>query len=69
MKKAIGWLLSWTLFWMGDAFSKLLHVPDGFPEWWFSFFYRIYNRLMWWSSDMQDWGGSGPWEPLGNGGI
>lgn len=57
MKKAIGWLAAWALFWMGHAVSRPMERFD-WP------LYPIYNRLMLASVDVQDWAAvSGPWEP------
>lgn len=57
MKKIIGWPLTWLLFWLGDLVSKPMHYFD----WWW--LYPVYNNLMGWSVDVQDWAGlSGPWK-------
>jgi hypothetical protein len=61
MKKLIGWAVSWMLYWLGEMASKPLGAPESFPQWWFDLFYTLYNRLMGASSDVQDWGGAGPW--------
>ena len=61
MKRAIGWLVSWALYWMGDIASRPLRAPESWPEWWFAAWYAVYNRLMLRSVSAQDWGGSGPW--------
>lgn len=59
MKTCIGFIGSWSLFWIGHVVSRvcmtrLWYVPGS---------YRIYNRLMLSSVDCQDWGGKGPWLP------
>jgi hypothetical protein len=57
MRKFIGYVVSWTLYWLGDFVSKPLHYFD----WWW--LYPVYNRLMICSVDVQDWSGAkGPWE-------
>ena len=57
MKKVFGWVISWTLFWCGDAVSRCMHTE--FTGW----LYPAYNKLMLWSSDVQDWSAAnGPWE-------
>jgi hypothetical protein len=57
MRKFIGYVLSWTLFWLGDLISKPLH----YLNWWW--LYPVYNRLMICSADVQDWSkANGPWE-------
>lgn len=70
MRKPIAWALSWALFWIGHVVSRTTVTPryvDRLPQIWCDCFYCIYNRLMIWSSDVQDWGGVspelGPWGP------
>lgn len=56
MRKLIGYIVSWVLYWLGDLTSKPLH----YLNWWW--LYPVYNRLMIWSVDVQDWSGAdGPW--------
>ena len=56
MRKLIGYILSWTLYWLGDFVSKPMHWTYGY------WLYPVYNRLMIWSTDVQDWSGcDGPW--------
>ena len=56
MKKIMGYILSWTLYWLGDFISKPMHYFD------WACLYPVYNRLMIWSADAQDWSGcNGPW--------
>lgn len=63
MKKIIGWLLSWTLYYMGDAVSKVLNTNVvGNSERLASIVYPVYNWLMHRSDAIQNWGGAGPWE-------
>lgn len=50
MKKIIGWPLAWGLFWLGDLISKPMYYLE-FMAW----LYPVYNALMSWSSDIQDW--------------
>lgn len=57
MKRAIGWLVSWSLYLLGDAISRPMYRWDMF-----AWLYPAYNNLMSWSVDVKDWGGSGPWE-------
>jgi hypothetical protein len=57
MRKFIGYVISWVLFWIGDLVSKPMHYLD----WWW--LYPVYNRLMISSADVQDWSNAnGPWE-------
>ena len=51
MKKIMGYILSWTLYWLGDFISKPMHYFD------WACLYPVYNRLMIWSADAQDWSG------------
>ena len=56
MKKIIGYTLSWTLYGLGDLVSKPMHLTYGY------WLYPVYNRLMIWSYDVQDWSSTdGPW--------
>ena len=57
MKKFIGYVVSWALYWLGDLVSKPMH----YINWWW--LYPVYNRLMISSADVQDWSeANGPWE-------
>jgi hypothetical protein len=56
MRKAIGYLVSWALFWLGDLVSRILNFDS---MWWL---YPVYCRLMQWSLQVQDWAGNTtPW--------
>lgn len=56
MKRAMGWLVSWALYWLGHAVSRVMNWADaGWP-------YPAYRWLMLASVDVRDWGGAGPWE-------
>ena len=61
-KKAISWVVAWSLFWCGHAVSRCrpLHVVADKYEWdWPGW---LYQRLMIWSINVQDWGGiQSPW--------
>lgn len=59
MKRLVGWMVAWSLFWTGDLVSR---VMDYWP--WEKFHpYYIYNRLMIASSRVQVWGRvDGPWK-------
>lgn len=54
--RALGWLVSWTLFCAGYVVA-LLDRSETIS------LYRTYNWLMLMSVDAQDWGGAGPWRP------
>ena len=57
MKKIIGYILSWILYWLGDLVSKPMNWFEW--AWWL---YPVYNRLMRWSYNIQKWvGNDGPW--------
>jgi hypothetical protein len=51
------WFVSWTLFWVGDALSRVMNLGWG-P---LGRLYPLYNRLMGWSSAIQG-SGRGPWQ-------
>lgn len=51
------WLLSWALYWAGDAVSKPMLAYD------WDWLYQPYNALMTWSVDIQG-NGRGPWEKI-----
>ena len=56
MKKLVGYTVSWTLYWLGDAVSRVMNIDS---MWWL---YSVYNRLMTWSLQVQDWAGNTtPW--------
>lgn len=57
-RKIIACPLSWLFYWLGDFTSHIMHAFD------WAFLYPIYNRLMIWSFDIQEWGGDdfGPWK-------
>ena len=56
VKKFIGYVISWTFFWLGDLISRLMHISG------LGWFYPAYNRLMLWSIDIQEWSEcNGPW--------
>ena len=56
MRKAIGYIVSWALYWLGDWTSKPMHYLN------WAWLYPVYNHLMYWSYDIQEWGGDcGPW--------
>ena len=56
MRKLIGYIVSWTLYWFGHLTSYLLNFDS---MWWL---YPVYNRLMLWSLNAQDWAGNAtPW--------
>jgi hypothetical protein len=59
IKKVFARILSEVLYYLGHWIS--------FPMHWFDlgFVYPIYNRLMCWSSDIQDWAGNDePWRKV-----
>ena len=59
MKRALGWCVAWTLYWAGDAASRLMGDTERRSD---RVVYRVYSTLMVWSMDVQDWSGAnGPW--------
>jgi hypothetical protein len=58
MRKALAYIVSWTLYWVGDAVSKPLNRWDCM-----GWLYPVYSRLMQWSLRVQDWAGNQtPWQ-------
>jgi hypothetical protein len=56
MRKNIGYVISWTLYWVGHCTSIPMHWTYGY------WLYPVYNCLMCWSVDVQDWSkADGPW--------
>lgn len=53
MKKFISYILSYTFYWLGHISSK---VGLGW----------LYQNFMSASSNIQDWGGDGPWKDVGH---
>lgn len=52
MKVAAAMTASFVCFWLGHAVSRAFL---GFDR--TAFMYPVYNRLMCWSSDLEDWAG------------
>ena len=58
-KKIIAYPITWTLFWLGDGISYLMNT--NYTYW----LYPLYNKLMIWSGDIQDWGKlDNPWKKV-----
>lgn len=56
MRKLIGYIISWILFWIGDLVSKPMDRFD------WAWLYPMYNRLMISSLLVQDWAkNTTPW--------
>lgn len=60
MRKIIAFIGAYTCYYTGDLLSRLSEYEI------FEFLWTPYQKLMFWSSSIQDWGGlKGPWkEPL-----
>lgn len=59
MKKVVGYILSWILYWLGDLIGRLMLWFD----WWWM--YPTYNRIMLWSGKVQDWAENiKPWSKI-----
>lgn len=57
MRKVVGWPVTWALFWLGHATSKVFLRQEAAD-----FMYPLYNGLMCASVDVQDWAGLAmPW--------
>lgn len=59
MRKNIGFVGSWALYWLGHWISIVMHFE------WFYWVYPAYNRLMCDSVRIQNWADidNGPWGP------
>lgn len=57
MKKVLAWPAMYTCFWLGHFVSKLMHCEP------LGRMYPVYNRLMMWSVDLNDWAGFDLWKP------
>lgn len=56
MKKIFARIISELLYYLGDWISYPMHYLD------WSWLYPIYNKLMSWSCEVQDWAGNDkPW--------
>jgi hypothetical protein len=72
MKKHIGNMLSKLTFYLGEKVSNFSYIKSKNGGYWFDqtntrikfggMLYSLSNTLMIWSSNIQDWGGKGPWE-------
>ena len=60
MKAKVGWVVSWSLYWIGDLISRVMRVPCLWSLYW------AYNWFMVKSNDIQDWAGidNGPWDTM-----
>ena len=59
MKKIISYIGAYTTFYLGDLTRYIMIKLDPIFS---TVLYNIYNKLMSWSSDIQDWGGlDKPW--------
>ncbi len=52
-------IMSWGLYYVGDVASRVLEL-FGNGELWANFWYPVYNNLMGWSGDIQDYAGFDP---------
>ncbi|TFG98574.1 hypothetical protein E4H12_05720 [Candidatus Thorarchaeota archaeon] len=59
MKKLIGWPVAHLCYILGDWTCKLMEGID--TEWAADILYPVYNRLMLWSCDLNDWAGLDLW--------
>ena len=73
MKKIIGYIGTYTCFWIGEVFGKICYwkLPTG-EYFWDTYFENIgmfcvnqYQNFMIWSTNIQDWSGiDGPWKEI-----
>ena len=61
MKKAIGWIGAYVTFYLGHWTHLLMVTID--KEWVFDLLYPLYNQLMLWSCNINDWAGLDLWTP------
>jgi len=62
--KYVRWTISYALYWMGHAVSRLDRWDIG---WLIDIWYPVYNRLMGWSTRVQGAGDFGPWQDVPDG--
>jgi hypothetical protein len=56
MKKFVGYIASWSLYWLGDLISRIMNYFDS------GWLYPVYNRVMSASIDIQKWAdNTTPW--------
>lgn len=56
-------LLSWICYYAGDLSSKILNIGSNSAIW-CNIWYPIYNTLMMWSTEMQNYAGYDPHKNL-----
>lgn len=75
MRHFIGFILSWTCYYIGNLFSKISYlenkkgylIDNNYPEWFGNFVFNQYQNFMHYSSLLQDWAGNkGPWKDTQN---
>lgn len=61
LRKSIGYIAAWILYYLGDWVSKPMYKWDMF-----AWLYPLYNNLMYWSISVQDWADDpdGPWSSI-----
>ena len=59
-KKVLAACIAYPLFYVGHLVSLLMDY-EWLPEWWFNFWYPVYNKCMLVSLDINDWGGLKLW--------
>lgn len=58
IKQLFGYLMAWSLYWLGDLISR----PMQHWNWYWYWAFPIYHRLMCWSILIQDWSNNdSPW--------
>lgn len=56
--KKLGYIVSLLLYYIGDFTCYIMEKTELY-----GLFYPVYNKLMWWSLDIQRYfNGDGPWE-------
>jgi hypothetical protein len=59
LKKGIAYIVSWTLYYIGDIIAHLMHIKH------FEWLYSQYSWCMRWSVKIQDWAhNKSPWKKV-----
>jgi hypothetical protein len=63
LRKIVAWLPMVTLYYFGHYVSVVMNaLPDSVPTLAWDALYRVYNRCMIWSLELNDWAGFDLWK-------
>lgn len=67
VRKAVAWLPMHSVFWIGHGASRIINnwpdcKDDSLMDRLGTVIYRVYNRCMCWSLDLNDWAGFTLWK-------